>query len=422
MYAQNPGQFYQELSPMPEAVTNNAVCTAKANDTAFVYSFMGLDSSKIWSGIHLKAWRYNTRSGEWLALPPVPDPSGGLIAGAASTVKNKIYVIGGYHVAQNGNETSSDRVHRFDPETNSWLSGGAPIPKAIDDQVQAVWRDSLIFVVTGWSNSTNVADVQIYNPTTDTWLAGTPVPNDNSYKAFGASGIIHGDTLYYIGGARTGTNFPVTTVLRKGYIDPNNPTQITWSAQSTAAAKGYRMAVAKMAGLLVWIGGSDVTYNYNGIAYNGSGGIAALARVKTYGHQSPLAESIAPDFLPKIMDLRGVAQINTAYFITAGGMGPGQKVTNKVYGYTWAVTTAAHEGLHKGGFKVSPNPAKDYVVVAAAGPAEIQLANESGTVIRQSKGADNIRMQVGDLMPGAYWLLVWSEGRLLGVEKIVLAR
>jgi Kelch motif len=141
--------FYSEVAPIPSAVTNNAVAYANIADTTFIYSFAGLDSTKLWSGIHLKAWRLNLVHQEWQSIPPVPDPMGGKIAAGASTVKNKIYVIGGYHVAQNGSEVSSNKIHRYDPISNTWLSDGAPIPKAIDDHVQAVWRDSLIFVVTG---------------------------------------------------------------------------------------------------------------------------------------------------------------------------------------------------------------------------------------------------------------------------------
>ena len=127
--AQQP--YYTELPPLPEAVTNNAVVGAIVNDTPYVYSFCGLDSTKLWSGIHLKAWRHNLLSGEWRALPPVPDPAGGKIAAAASYVQGLIYVVGGYHVAANGNETSSNKVHRFDPVANQWLSDAAPLPKAI---------------------------------------------------------------------------------------------------------------------------------------------------------------------------------------------------------------------------------------------------------------------------------------------------
>ena len=92
-------------------------------------------------------------------------------------VDDVAYVIGGYHVfaditvrAQFGPGTSVGSGHE------TWLTDGAPIPIPIDDHVQAVWRDSLIYVITGWSNNTNVAAVQIYDPALDQWSVGTPGP------------------------------------------------------------------------------------------------------------------------------------------------------------------------------------------------------------------------------------------------------
>jgi N-acetylneuraminic acid mutarotase len=193
---------WEYLVNMPEAVSNNAVASATVDDTTYIYSFAGIDTSRDWFGIHLKGFRYNVQSQVWDTIAPLPDPNGGKIAAGASNVKGKIYIIGGYHVASNYSEISSAKVHIYDPTTNSYLPDGADIPVAIDDQVQAVWRDSLIYVITGWSNSNNVNNVQIYNPSTDTWTTGTPVPNNSQYKVFGGSGTIVGDSIYYIGGAR----------------------------------------------------------------------------------------------------------------------------------------------------------------------------------------------------------------------------
>ncbi|MCB0623666.1 MAG: hypothetical protein KDC43_07050, partial [Saprospiraceae bacterium] len=190
-----------QLAPMPEPVSNNAVTVAYVDGQPYVYSFAGIDTSKIWSGIHNKAFRYSVAADQWEAIDPLPSPEG-RIAAAASTVKNKIYIIGGYRVFSSGNEISLNKVHRYDPVMNAYLFDGAPVPIPIDDHVQAVWRDSLIYVITGWSNNGNVNNVQIYNPVADAWLAGTPLPpGDDNYKVFGASGVIVGDTIYYAGGA-----------------------------------------------------------------------------------------------------------------------------------------------------------------------------------------------------------------------------
>jgi len=236
------GQDFIELPDLPEAVANNVVTDAMVSGVKYIYSFSGIDSTKQFSGIHKKAFRYNTATKIWDRINDLPSGNG-RIAAAASTVKNKIYILGGYEVFSGGGESSFDKVHAYDPETNEYLEDGMPIPIPIDDQVQAVYKDSLIYVVTGWSNNGNVADVQIYDPANDSWSTGTPVPNTVDYKVFGASGAILGDTLYYIGGARSGASFPATTFSRKGYIIPDNPTDIEWSGVSgIPAARCYRAA------------------------------------------------------------------------------------------------------------------------------------------------------------------------------------
>ncbi|MEN8793773.1 MAG: hypothetical protein ABF294_04895, partial [Flavobacteriales bacterium] len=193
--------FTSNLEPLaPMKTSNNAVSGGLLNGIPHVYSFGGIDTTKSFSGIHLKSFRYNTQTQIWDTIPDLPDTRGKVAAGA-STIDSIIYIIGGYYVFQNGSEISSDDIHRFNINTNSYLSDGATIPVSTDDHVQAVWNDSLIYVITGWSNSGNITNVQIYNPKTDTWSTGNPVPNNNRFKSFGASGTIVGNTIYYYGGS-----------------------------------------------------------------------------------------------------------------------------------------------------------------------------------------------------------------------------
>jgi N-acetylneuraminic acid mutarotase len=415
-------QFTTEVAQLPEPVSNNAVAATGTGDSVWLYSFCGIDSTKKWSGIHLKAWRIRPDGSEVQELPNVPDPAGGKIAAAASVVKGRIYVIGGYHVASNGNETSSKKVHRFDPATASWLSDGAPLPVAIDDQVQSVWRDSLIFVVTGWSNNQNVPNVQIYNPAADTWLTGTPVPNNNNYKAFGASGVILGDTIYYCGGASGANGFPASNRFRKGYIDPNNPTQVTWTETANSQAVGYRMAAGLMSDHVVWVGGSNVTYNFNGIAYNGSGGVPALSRLKDYSYENgALWETIfADDQLPPIMDLRGTAQVDGQLFYTLGGMEPGQKVSNKVIQYNWYYTPDNLSTLPTvQETKLSPNPASEWVRLEQGGVGDYYLYDMQGRLCSVQLQAE--RANVAGLENGVYALVFYAQRKVFW-GKFLVAR
>jgi len=336
-----------ELPPMPEPVANNAVTTAFCGDSLCVYSFCGIDATKTPAGIHLKAWRYNTVSEIWSQLPDVPDDTGnGKIAAGASTVNNKIYLIGGYYVEDNFSELSSDDVHVFNPETNSWEEDGEVIPVPIDDHVQAVWNGTHIYVVTGWSDVTNVTDVQIYHPETDTWSEGTSVPNNSDYRVFGGSGDIVGNTIFYHGGVRSGFNFFPTSDVRKGTINPEVPQEIEWELLGESElGDTYRAGAISIpfAHAVYWIGGSQLGYNFDGIDYNGSGGVAPADRIIGHNYFTPelmfeaTVNNMTDDPLP--MDLRGVARLSSLEDESAGnhlsmicgGMLADQEVTDKVF-------------------------------------------------------------------------------------------
>ncbi len=344
------------MNPMPERVTNNAVVEGFVNGVPYVYSFAGLDSTKNYSGIHLRSFRYNTQTDIWESIPPLPDTLG-KIATSANRIGDIIYIIGGYHVFSNGNEISSDRVHRYNTQTNTYLTDGAPIPVPIDDQVQAVWKDSLIYVVTGWSNNQNVTNVQIYNPSTDQWSQGTPIPNESSYPSFGAAGLIYNDTIYYFGGARN-NDFAIQRHMRKGIINANDPTEIEWSAFILdLGVKAYRPAAFFLADdNLFWIGGADNTYNYDGIAYNNNQGVEPNHRVLYFDSSINYYQEQFFDLIP--MDLRGVAQISDSVQYIAGGMESGQMVSNKTLkiGQINLLVKAEDLSIAKGKIDLFPNP------------------------------------------------------------------
>ncbi len=406
------GWTWTELDTMPEPISNNAVTHGTVAGVPYVYSFSGIDTSKTHSGISLKSFRYNTQTSVWETISPLPDTMGKVAAGA-STVNNKIYIIGGYHVKADGTEVSSSKVHRYDPETNSYLADGTDIPVPIDDQVQCVWRDSLIYVITGWSNTSNVTDVQIYNPSSDQWLAGTPTPNQTQYKMFGASGVIIGDTIYYNGGVTSGFSFNATNYLRKGIIDSNDPTQITWTQeQNNPGDKGYRMAAAKHNNRCFWIGGAGVAYNYNGIAYNGSGGVEPLNRILTYESDYLLwKEGLGAPY--GVMDLRGIAEISPTSWIICGGMLSGQQVTNKTFLLEFDPVVAGISENQVQEFQLWPNPVEDQLIVIHQKTLGVSILDMFGRTLLT--GLTNETLDVSTLPRGAY--IVRSEGFIQKVIK-----
>jgi len=319
------------VTSLPIKTSNQAVSEGFVDCNPFLFSFGGIDSTKLYSGIHQRSFRYDIKADKWQELPSLPDTLG-KIANAASRINDTIYIIGGYHVFKDGSEKSSNKIHRFDINQNKFMQDGASIPIPIDDHVQVVWRNKLIYIITGWSDVENVPNVQIYDPRKNIWMKGTPVPNNHIFKSFGASGTIVGDTIFYFGGAAMGENYPIQNYMRKGVINPLNPTNINWTYEVIdSLVSGYRMASLNIDNAPYWIGGSSNTYNFNGIAYDKSGGVQPNQRVlnlKNGNFNLNFNENIS-------MDLRGIADIDlhTKYLI--GGMGKDQKVTNKVYKLEW---------------------------------------------------------------------------------------
>ena len=316
---------------LPEPVSNQAVSEGFVEGVPYLYSFGGIDSTKLHSGIHLRSYRIDTRTGTAERIEDLPDTLG-KIASAASRINDTIYIIGGYHVFENGSEKSSDRVHRFDISQNRFLEDGAKVPVPIDDHVQVVYKNRYIYLITGWSDTTNVPDVQIYDAQQNKWFEGTPVPDTNDFKSFGASGFIEKDTIYYMGGASMGQNFPIQSILRKGEINPENPAEIEWSHVTLGPRfAGYRMGCFKRKEELFWIGGSNVTYNFNAIAYGGTGGVEPNHRILAYDGQN-----FTEDFNKNIpMDLRGIANIDVSTKYVIGGITEGQQTSRDIIKLEW---------------------------------------------------------------------------------------
>ena len=365
------------LAPLPQPTANHALCAGQVDGSWKVYCFGGITTGLTNEQIHRNAFVYDVALDQWSALPDVPDTLG-KIASSASVVGTVAYVIGGYHVFDGAPfELSSNKVHRLDLLTDTWLPDGAPVPVPIDDQVQAVWRDSLIYVITGWSNSTNVPNVQVYDPALNLWSAGTPVPNTNLYKAFGANGTIIGDTIFYFGGASTASNFPAQDRLRKGVIDPQNPMSITWLPAITGGLGArYRPACVAVNGTPLWVGGSSTSYNYDALAYNGSG-VVEPANAMLHWNGSALVNAGTTE--PHVMDLRGAGELGDNSFIIAGGIGTARTVLDSVWLVT-ATGVSVDEVMEQELF-VAPNPTNGRCVIHLP-----QEATNAPYVVRDALG------------------------------------
>jgi len=416
-----PYWAWSELSPMPEPVSNNAVATAKMNGVPHVYSFMGIDTTKLYSGIHTKAFRYNTVTDVWDTIPPVPDNLT-RIAASASTVKNKIYIIGGYHVYFGGSEVSSNKLFIYDPDSNTYTLG-ANLLVATDDHIQCVWNDSLIYVISGWSNSANISNVQIYNLLTDSWSNGISVPNNNHYKAFGASGVIISDTIYYAGGVKN-SPFSITPKIRMGIINPSSPDSISWSYADDSLATIYRSGAAIFNNQPMWIGGATEAYNYDGIAYADSAPVAPLNQLLFYDIGLSVFQKDSGNIFP-VMDLRGIAQIDSFKYIIVGGMDTGQTVSDRTYLLEHIIPAGQKEETEKSDLiDLYPNPANQilYINISTQSGYGWEIYDLSGKKCASGKSLKNkCAIPIHDYNEGMYFVKLNTAEGIFG-KKVILRK
>jgi N-acetylneuraminic acid mutarotase len=315
-----------EKLALHEPVTNNAVASLEKDGHTVFYSFYGLDSTKRASGVHNKIFRVDPATGESLSVGTLPDL--GRLASSASVINNKAYVVGGYAVFENGKEKSSDQLFIFHPETEE-PTRGAALPIPIDDQVQGVWAGQLLYVISGWTDSLNTNAVQVYNPKDDQWQLATPMPDEPGAKVFGGSGLIVGDTIYVLGGATFAKFFPPSRSFYKGAIDPSNPLHITWLSSGEYPGEfRYRSAAFLRDNKVVFAGGSNETYNYNGLSYSEKKPVEPNKTKLVYDPGTGRMKT-EPSSL-QTMDLRGVVLDAQGNAFTFGGMSPNQKVRGEL--------------------------------------------------------------------------------------------
>jgi N-acetylneuraminic acid mutarotase len=131
---------------------------------------------------------------------------------ASAVVDGKIYIIGGSNPLDFPNE-SLNLVQIFDPKTNQW-SQGTPIPIGVSGAAAGATTDELapkrIYVFGGSpmdpeSEPCNLT--QVYDPEKDVWITGASMPTPD--RDFGVDVV--NDELYVI----TGNNYKYTPI---GYI------------------------------------------------------------------------------------------------------------------------------------------------------------------------------------------------------------
>ena len=167
---------------------------------------------------------------------------------ASAVVNGLLYVIGGIGEVDNGpgDVGSADElkshVEIYDPATNSW-STGTPLPMALVSARACVFGND-IYVFGGGSDARLERSILTYNTTSRSWSAKAPMPNARSTFAC----VAVDGAAYLIGG------FGLTSIF--GTVERYDPFVETWSSPTRLQTPRYSLAAAAVGTRIFTLGGA----------------------------------------------------------------------------------------------------------------------------------------------------------------------
>ncbi len=291
-----------KLAPYPTPITNNAVTSVCTNGACTIYSFMGMTRPTDPKSITPASYKLSSPgTGPWIRSADAPRLNGlAKIAASAATCNGHVYLIGGYTVEGN-KETSEHRFFRYDPKRDRFVClTDVPIP--VDDTVVGVYQDRYIYLISGWHGpaNANTNAVQVYDTKTGRWQQATAVP---AAGRFGHAGGAVDNMLVMIDGCASTPGYPIQHDTWVGRISRDDPTSIAWKSAPPSPFRPTYRAANSMAsrnaqaeenrdanitstqktmelslrtpprspfqGGIIFVGGTDRPYNYNGTGYDG---------------------------------------------------------------------------------------------------------------------------------------------------------
>jgi M6 family metalloprotease-like protein len=177
-------------------------------------------------------------SNQWLSRASMANARS---AFAFALGKNLLYAIGG-----KSNGANLAAMEAYNPTTNTW-AGKAPLPSARYDGDGAVANSGLLYLPGGRNAAgTLTKTLYAYNLTTNAWSTKAPLP---IASGCGASVVMNG-LLYVLTGCDSTSGY-------KARLHRYNPTSNTWTARASAPAPHGHPAVGVINGKLYVAGGRN---------------------------------------------------------------------------------------------------------------------------------------------------------------------
>ncbi len=185
---------------------------------------------------------YNPVTDTWTRKVDMPT---GRIGHAASVVNGKIYVFGGDVRA----EVSCSTVEEYDPATDTWAARAAmPIKRtflcscAVDGKIYVFGGATAGIPEATW----NLPEMNVYDPTTDTWTRKADMP---TARSMAAATVVNGK-IYVIGGV-------IGNVAGAGVsiVEEYDPVTDIWTRKTNMSTSRKALSASAVAGKIYASGG-----------------------------------------------------------------------------------------------------------------------------------------------------------------------
>ncbi len=204
---------------------------------------------------------YDPLTDSWLNRTQMPES---LLTVNANVVDNKIYVISGAKYATLGGVYSSAVTYVYEPNLDSW-STMAPIPTPVEGYASAV-LDGKIYIMGGAAMSQNYSNqvvnlVQIFDPKTNQWTTGTPLPTGvYAAGACATTGLFAPEKIYVAGGHPHYVSWVTSAILSPHGTTLNqiyDPATDNWSLGASLPEPRWQCSLVNINDTLFIVGGEN---------------------------------------------------------------------------------------------------------------------------------------------------------------------
>jgi N-acetylneuraminic acid mutarotase len=207
---------------------------------------------------------YDPATDTWENRTSVPSQRSGL---EANVVDDKIYLIGGDLPGIFFSVTPSNVTGVYDPATDSW-STMAPLPTPVTGYSSAVLDDK-IYIIGGVASGNSgdpfkpIDKVQIFDPKTDQWTEGTPIPTGKFGARACATKSVEGSKRIYVMGGSPTAYWSVMYMFATNQNQVYDPMSDTWVNETSMLTRRSSFEVVVVDNEIYAVGGR----NDDGLVY-----------------------------------------------------------------------------------------------------------------------------------------------------------